>query len=82
MVLDEYGEMAILVVFNLWCLYKYPRNQWLQTFWILGIAWDSIRILSSTPPIDEEFVIVLLVFVIMINSFFIGENWREKKRGK
>ena len=82
---SPYAILFAYVALNLWVCYKYPTNNWLQTFFIVSFCWLAVIVEDITPPISpiqDEIGVCLMAFVIIFNMFFIGESYQKRKREK
>ena len=77
--MDELEALAVLMVFNIFCLWKYPKHYILSAFWILGISWYGIKYLVSIAPEFNVFVLIVIIFAIMLNMFHIEQSLYKGK---
>ncbi|MGQ4876461.1 MAG: hypothetical protein ACP6IY_20550 [Promethearchaeia archaeon] len=75
--MDELEALAVLLVFNIYCLYRYPKHYILSSFWILGISWYGINYLGTLAELNV-YVLIIIIFCIIINFFHIEQALKEK----
>lgn len=66
---EEFELLIVLIMIMLWCNWKYPKNYFYQSFWILTISVYGGVVISITNNI--LFPLTLMIFNIMVNYFHL-----------
>lgn len=69
-----FGLMIIMLITNK----MYPRNYWIQAFWILIGSGCYVEIITIFDGKSVLFPTILLILNLVINIFLIVENFNRK----
>lgn len=76
---DDYLEIMIFfIAIMLYSNNKYPNNYWLQVYWLFCNSWIGVICMLNT-TLDEKIILVLLLFNMLLNIFYLNQNLKERK---
>lgn len=81
---DYIEAFIVLILIMLWTNHKYPKNYYLQGFWILCISWFGVIVENNLSPATFDasiYIVILMLFNIMINIFYLNARFNERKMG-
>ncbi len=81
--MDEYYQLLVIIImFSLYCDYKYETNYMLQIFFLFGVIWMGVLTMNNSLMLIDEFAVILLSFHTILTMSYLYQNLSDIKKNK
>ncbi len=81
--MDEYYQLLVIIImFSLYCDYKYETNYMLQIFFLFGVIWMGVLTMNNSLMLIDEFAVILLSFHTILTMSYLYQNLSDIRKNK